>query len=77
MNKFLMTTGISTVGTTPLVAGEIYSEPIKEATEQIINTGDLKAPLIALVSSVIIQLVLKGINLFAKKFFPNATQAKL
>jgi hypothetical protein len=71
MNEFLKT-GVSTVGTTAVIAPEVYGEPITQAAETIITTGDLKAPLIALASSVIIQLVLKGLSWVSKKLKVSA-----
>lgn len=73
----LTTTSVSTLGTTAVIAPEVYGEPLKQATEHMISTGDIKAPLIALVSSIVIQFVLKGLNFGFKKLFPNATEAKL
>jgi|GEM_PF-3970048 len=73
----LNTTAVSTIGTTALIAPDVYGEPLKQATEHMITTGDIKAPIMALISSIVIQFVLKGLNIVFKRVFPNASEAKI
>lgn len=64
-------TGVDTLGTTAIISPVVYDTTFQNATDQIISTGDFKAPLIALVSSITIQFVLKGLKLLFSKIFPS------
>lgn len=73
--NFLSKTAIDTIATTGVVAPVIYEQPAQQAYEHIINGGDFKAPLIALASSVIVQLTLKAFRWFNTKILKNEKTA--
>jgi len=72
--NILLKTAIDTTTTAVIIAPAVYQEPVKEAVIDMVNTGDLKAPIIALISSILIQLTLKLLSVISKKFFKTDLQ---
>lgn len=66
MNVILKTL-VDTAATTAIIAPEVYntSEP---ALKEMINTHDFTAPIIALASSLIIQMFIKAFKFLVKKY---------
>lgn len=65
----ILNTLADTALTTAVIAPTVYNTPVNTALDHITKSHDFTAPLIAIVSSLVIQFSIKGVNWLIKKFF--------